>query len=305
MVCSGIFADHEPVWRAAGGDQQGTAGNGNDKPSGYNYGDLGTEMRNGADEHRIWTVGDSVDVGMAIIANHGGGYQYRLCPKDAEQTEECFQNSPLEFIGDEQYIQYCSLAEYNLPLDATPDGFNGTTKVTPSQAFPKCDLTDRQAINASRINTGTIPAGSTWTRNPIPACNNDLGGSFNYGCLVSSIPNKYPILVASDFQFPPVGEDLFRPGLLLGGFGGGACGGCNQPEGNNPPDCDKYGKLGRNNCTEDESAAQYFAWSVVDKVRVPKVPPGDYVVSFRWDCEQTPQIWSQCSDVTIVDSAVV
>ena len=41
-------------------------------------------------------------------------------------------------------------------------------------------------------------------------------------------------------------------------------------------------------------------WSVVDLVRVPaELPPGDYVLSFRMDCEQTPQIWSYCSDVRI------
>ena len=38
------------------------------------------EMRNGADEHCAWKVGDVVDVAGAIVANHGGGYQYRLCP---------------------------------------------------------------------------------------------------------------------------------------------------------------------------------------------------------------------------------
>jgi len=292
-----------PCGVSAGGDKQGSAGNGNDKPPGYDYGALGTEMRNGADEHRIWKAGEAVDVAFAIVANHGGGYQYRLCPKDAEQTEECFQRTPLEFVGDDQWIQYCSLDSFNpqvLDPDTTPDGFNGTKRIPPSEAFPKCDLSNRQKIPAKRLNVGTIPKGSTWARNPIPACDNVLGGSFNFGCHVSSIDGKYPIPTADKFQFVPPGDDLLRPGLLLGGFGGGACGGCNQPEGNNPPDCDKFGKLGRNNCTEDESQAQVFQWSVVDKVLVPDIPPGEYVVSFRWDCEQTPQIWQQCSDVTIV-----
>jgi hypothetical protein len=292
-----------PCGVAAGGDKQGSAGNGNDEPPAYKYGDLGTEMRNGADEHRTWKVGDAVDVAWAITANHGGGYQYRICPKNAKQTEECFQSNPLEFIGDVQYIQYCNITGYKYPTDGTvvtPDGFNHTKKMTPSEAFPKCDLSQRQEIPAKRISTGTLPKGSTWTRNPIPACNNVLGGSFNYGCHVSTIPGKYPAPTASEFQFPPPGDDLYRPGLLLGGFGEGSCGGCAQPKGNNPPDCNQYGKLGRNTCDADENPAQYFSWNVLDKVRVPNVPAGEYVVSFRWDCEQTPQIWSQCSDVTIV-----
>lgn len=29
------------------------------------------------------------------------------------------------------------------------------------------------------------------------------------------------------------------------------------------------------------------------------LPPGDYVVGWRWDCEQTPQIWHSCADVTV------
>merc|ERR1712217_503331 len=41
--------------------------------------------------------------------------------------------------------------------------------------------------------------------------------------------------------------------------------------------------------------------NIVDQVEVPKdLPPGDYVLSWRWDCEQTPQIWAGCGDVTIV-----
>merc|ERR1712151_1365681 len=171
----------------------------------------------------------------------------------------------------------------------------------PEKIFNKqCDRKNRTAIPAKRISSGTFPAGSTWTRNPIPARKAPAGGAFNWGCLVSAIPGKYPPVPASDFQFPPPGEDLSRPGLLLGGFGIGACGGCNQKL--NPKDCNIFGKLYKNNCTIDETAAQIFQWSVVDKVRVPKVVPGDYVLSFRWDSEQTPQVWASCSDVTIVAS---
>ena len=26
---------------------------------------------------------------------------------------------------------------------------------------------------------------------------------------------------------------------------------------------------------------------------------GEYSISWRWDCEQTPQVWNSCADVTI------
>lgn len=298
----------DPCGVAGGDKKQGSAGNGGDAPPGYNLGTKGTEMRDGlAGKHRTWKAGEVAEVSWAIVANHGGGYQYRLCPKDSPQTEECFQSTPLAFVGDEQYIQYCDLlpegphGEGALPQDATPDGFNGTTKITAEEleaTLPGCDNTPRTTIPAVDVNTGTVPTGSTWRRNPIPACKNALGGSFNVGCHVSTIDGKYKAPTADEFQFPPAGEDKLRPGLLLGGFGVGSCFGCNQNV--NPWDCDKLGKLGRNNCTVDETNAQIFKWNILDKVQVPNVPAGEYVVSFRWESEQTPQIWATCSDVTIV-----
>ena len=44
-----------------------------------------------------------------------------------------------------------------------------------------------------------------------------------------------------------------------------------------------------------------FNFSIVDQLKVPShLTPGDYVLSFRWDCEETPQIWAQCSNIKIV-----
>ena len=39
---------------------------------------------------------------------------------------------------------------------------------------------------------------------------------------------------------------------------------------------------------------------LVDRVKIPAwLPAGDYVLSWRWDCEETAQIWTNCADVTI------
>merc|ERR1712002_981597 len=41
-----------------------------------------------------------------------------------------------------------------------------------------------------------------------------------------------------------------------------------------------------------------FNWTLMDEVVVPSdLAPGDYVLSFRWDCEQTPQVWNACSNI--------
>ena len=39
---------------------------------------------------------------------------------------------------------------------------------------------------------------------------------------------------------------------------------------------------------------------VVDLVEVPNLPPGDYVLQYRHDCEQTPQVWNSCADLRLV-----
>ena len=37
-------------------------------------------------------------VGWGILANHGGGYSYRLCRVGEQLTEECFQKTPLRSV---------------------------------------------------------------------------------------------------------------------------------------------------------------------------------------------------------------
>lgn len=39
---------------------------------------------------------------------------------------------------------------------------------------------------------------------------------------------------------------------------------------------------------------------VLDTLVVPAtVPPGNYVLGFRWDCEKSAQVWAACADVTV------
>lgn len=51
-----------------------------------------------------WKAGSEQEIKWGILANHGGGYSFRLCPmpksgKLADLTEECFQKGSLEFVG--------------------------------------------------------------------------------------------------------------------------------------------------------------------------------------------------------------
>merc|ERR1712151_583900 len=57
---------------------------------------------------------------------------------------------------------------------------------------------------------------------------------------------------------------------------------------------------------KDDGAAGGFLvgganrYSIFDKVQVPSTT-GEYVLSWRWDCEQTDQVWNSCADIVITD----
>jgi len=158
-------------------------------------------------------------------ANHGGGYQYRLCPKDSVLTEECFQRMPLRFEG-QTSLRW--------------GGKEGK----------------QMKINSTFVSEGTLPAGSTWAMNPLPRVDS----------------KKYP---NEKDAFPAPCYDENAP--VEGGYGG-LCSGWYGPDN----------------------------LEIVDQVRVPgDIPPGDYVVGFRWDCEESAQIWLNCADITVKAKAAV
>jgi hypothetical protein len=86
-----------------------------------------------------WTAGAAVRVGWSMVANHGGGYAWRLCPQSKEQNEACFQSNTLDFASAEHEI------------------LNAAGQVVTT--FPAV------VVNGSGV---THPPGSQWMRNPIP-----------------------------------------------------------------------------------------------------------------------------------------
>lgn len=194
-------------------------------------GDLGSKSLPPAETETVWTIGETAEVSWAIEANHGGGYQYRLCPADHELTEECFFKTPLDFVGSQQL-------RWGGP-DGTVEDINGTY-----------------------VKDGTLPEGSTWAMNPIPDKGSDPStGSPNPGLSFEPKCKEIP-------------ECLVDSGRIVSAI-------------DNPCRCS--GEWGPYNM------------EIVDKVMIPKhLKPGKYVLGWRWDCEESNQVWSSCSDVTVV-----
>merc|ERR1712046_154801 len=44
-----------------------------------------------------------------------------------------------------------------------------------------------------------------------------------------------------------------------------------------------------------------FLFSIIDELQIPAgLSPGNYTLSFRYDCEQTTQVWSSCANIRII-----
>lgn len=98
-------------------------------------GDFGSEVLPKYPTGAVWAAGSVVETMIAIRSNHGGGYQYRLCPFKSKLTEACFQATPMSFADDSRLMLS-----------------NGTI----------------MKIKSTFVSEGTVPLGSTWQMLPIP-----------------------------------------------------------------------------------------------------------------------------------------
>jgi len=216
-----------PVYDAcgrAGGGPAPTPGHGEFTNTTYaQFGDLGSKVLPKYPTGTVWEVGAAVRTMQSIRANHGGGYQYRLCPLKSELTEACFQETPMPFAGDS-----------SLMLS------NGTM----------------MQLKSVFVSEGTLPVGSTWQMLGIPDTNHVR-------------PSRSDPFEAWAFE-PP----CYEPGYP------------DQP----------LGHLEQGRC----SGQWLTNMTIYDHLRVPEhLPPGEYVLGLRWDCETSAQVWQSCADITI------
>ena len=138
--------------------------------------------------------------------------------------------------------------------------------------------------------------GATWARNPIPVVASwrpgCKGGNATHGITNDDTdPGTHPgtrehyAAVSGTVSTDPAGQP------------------CRQFD----PPCPGDHGWRRNNGSTDptdvagECSHNWIGGMIVDQVRIPAgLAPGAYVLGFRWDGEQTSQVWSSCADVTLV-----
>lgn len=155
------------------------------------------------------------------------------------------------------------------------------------------DTQEEFKIPAMDVNVGTWPEGSQWRRNPLPACNCDRGYCNGHEDVKEMVPYSKdgppsPQFTNHSIPMPISGAP---EGLDLDCW-----------DGTQFPVPFPYG-YGYLPYLTDPSTPERGLYSILDTVRVPN-EPGDYVLRWRWDCEQGAQVWTHCADVTIVASEV-
>lgn len=208
----------------------------------------------------VWKIGGEATVSWNVRNNHGGGYSYRLCPATEELTEECFQKYPLDFNTDKQAILLTNRTQY--------------------------------PIKGTFVTEGTQPEGSMWAMLPIPE--DGLGPR----CLPG--PND----TMSGPNATKNGCQKWEGRSNNNGHVPGPCVPCPETPGSDCSRCDNgFDEAGRH---VPAFAPPYPGVvgapleGILDVLKIPEnLSPGDYVLGWRYDCEATAQVWSNCADITL------
>jgi len=158
----------------------------------------------------------------------------------------------------------------------TPLRFHGETSwiVAPTGA--------RRPFNMTKVTTGTYPAGSEWAMDPVPGCKLCTAEELLSKCgkPLKPVPGK----VKSEWD-----AQVNCYAMCDGAADSKGEGYCSHPPNFDEPisGISGFGKY-------------VWDWSIMDKVIVPKdLESGKYLLSWRWDCEESTQVWQNCADIFI------
>lgn len=143
----------------------------------------------------------------------------------------------------------------------------------------------------TKVTQGTTPSGSEWARDPIPGCKVCDDAIAECGQPLDPVPLNETGGGYSD----PWNAQVTCYGMCCGAGSSKAHGAC--PDGTEfYPAVSGHSGFGKD--VPD--------WSIMDRVVIPEdLEEGDYLISWRWDCEESTQVWQNCADVHLTRSSGV
>jgi len=283
----------------------------------------GTDLPRLLSKPGIWKVGTAISIEWSIFANHGGGYSYRICKVDGDEkpTEECFQRTPLEFATPNTTVVYVDGSQPTISFAAMTTsegtwpkgsqwrrnpvpmcncdigiGCSANQQQQPDEAVSKAvaarfdvDVVGKTGCQAVRSKS---QCGTSYTDNCL-----HCDPSKQYDCTeccpgckqVTKGPNTYCVCGTPHAGFyTPYKTTYLKPDQQTP-----RC-----PTGLMFPTVDGWDD-GYGEGTSTVLGAKKLPYKMVDMVKVPDVAPGAYQLSWRWDTEQTPQVWNSCADIIV------
>eukprot|EP00937_MAST-01D_sp_MAST-1D-sp2_P006735 g6735.t1 len=212
--------------------------------------------------------------GGGVVWNANGGWPARGMAQGADPLATLPKGTPTVWpLGSNQTVAFGIWANHG-------GGYSyRLCKNEPGQVTEQCfqrtplafagETTMLRHINGSEVeiprvmvDQGTTPAGSQWARVPFPECK-------------ATPCTDSPQECCKTHGLGDICDELAYPEPIPNTHG-----------------------FGHNNDTRVEDG--FHDYSIVDQVAVPAgLEPGEYLMSWRWDCEQTTQIWQNCADVLI------
>jgi hypothetical protein len=281
----------------------------------------------------VWKIGGEATVTSNIRNNHGGGYSYRLCPASEPLTEKCFQAHPLDFVQEKQAILYpdghtvpikgvfISTGTFptgsmwsRLPIpagglgprclpgpndtDSTPNGcmkWEGRSNYDGHVNGPCVACPETVGSDCSRCNiTRNVQSYCIMYTHTVILHTHTVHSYCTAGALMQHTHTVHSyctlMLHTRNVLTPtPFHTSYFHPSIPR----------CSNPGSHDP----KHPVSPPTPGTAFPPPLGIYgapAQDVLDVLKVPAdLPAGEYVLGYRYDCEGTAQVWSNCADITL------
>jgi hypothetical protein len=140
-----------------------------------------------------------------------------------------------------------------------------------------------------KVSQGTWPAGSEWARDPIPGCKMCESALERCGAPLTPVP----VNESGGSPKDPWDRQVNCYANCCGATSSKAHGAC-------PANTEFFPALSGHS----GFGKNVPDWSIMDKVVIPSdLEEGDYLLSWRWDCEESTQVWQNCADIRLTKDA--